>query len=104
MRARNHVFARHPKTSFIALHVGNNAENLASVSECLDRFPNMYVELGARIAELGRQPRNARGFFDKYQDRILFGTDAVPYGTETPQQVFGGDLYEIYLSNGGRIF
>ena len=97
LRARNHVFARHPKTSFITLHVGNNAENLASVSECLDRFPNMYVELRARIAELGRQPRNARGFFDKYQDRILFGTDAVPYGTETPQQVFGGDLYEIYF-------
>jgi predicted TIM-barrel fold metal-dependent hydrolase len=96
LEARNRVFARHPKTSFIALHVGNNAENLASVSECLDRFPNMYVELGARIAELGRQPRTARRFFDKYQDRILFGTDAVPYGTETPQQIFGGDLYEIY--------
>jgi hypothetical protein len=96
LEARNRVFERHPKTRFIVLHVGNDAENLAYVSECMDRFPNMYVELGARIGELGRQPRNARKFFDKYQDRIMFGTDAVPDGYETPQQIFGDQLYEIY--------
>src|SRR5688572_16276609 len=60
LEARNRVFIRHPKTQFIALHVGNNAENLAYVSECLDRYPNMHVEIGARIGELGRQPRAAR--------------------------------------------
>ena len=49
-----------------------------------------------RVGELGRQPRTARKFFDKYQDRIMFGTDAVPDGYETPQQVFGDQLYEIY--------
>jgi len=96
LEARNRMFARHPRTNFIALHVGNNAENLASVSDCMDRFPNMYVDLGARIGELGRQPRTARRFFDKYQDRILFGTDAVPHGLKTPQQIFGDELYEIY--------
>jgi predicted TIM-barrel fold metal-dependent hydrolase len=96
LEARNRVFARHPKTQFITLHVGNNAENLASVSECLDRFANMHVEIGARIGELGRQPRTARKFFDRYQDRILFGTDAVPNGLDTPQQIFGDKLYEIY--------
>jgi predicted TIM-barrel fold metal-dependent hydrolase len=94
--ARNRVLARHPRTTFVVLHVGNNAENLAYVSECLDRFPNMNVEIGARIGELGRQPRTSRRFFDRYQDRILFGTDAVPHGNETPQQVFGDDLYQIY--------
>jgi predicted TIM-barrel fold metal-dependent hydrolase len=96
MEARNRVLARHPKTQFIVLHVGNNAENLAAVSEWMDRFPNMHVELGARIGELGRQPRTARKFFERYQDRIMFGTDAVPGGVETPQQVFGDQLYEIY--------
>lgn len=96
LAARNRLFARHPKTQFVALHVGNNAENLFYVSECMDRFPNMHVELGARIGELGRQPRATRKFFEKYQDRILFGTDAVPNGTETPQQIFGDELYEIY--------
>ena len=96
LEARNHVLARHPKTQFIVLHVGNNAENLPYVSQCMDRYPNMHVELAARIGELGRQPRMSRKFFDKYQDRILFGTDAVPHGVETPQQVFTDQLYEIY--------
>ncbi|HXK12474.1 MAG TPA: amidohydrolase family protein [Vicinamibacteria bacterium] len=98
MDARDRVFARHPKTQFVALHVGHDAENLAFVGESLDRFPNMTVELGARIGELGRQPRTARRFFDRHQDRILFGTDAVPppAGESTPQQVFKDALYEIY--------
>jgi len=96
MAARNRVFARHPKTQFIVLHVGNDAENLAFVAENLDRFPNTVVEMGARLGELGRQPRASRKFFDRYQDRILFGTDAVPKGYETPQQIFGDQLYEIY--------
>ena len=96
LEARNRVIARHLKTHFIVLHVGNNAENLSYVGECMDRYSNMSVELGARIGELGRQPRMSRKFFDKYQDRILFGTDAVPNGTDTPQQIFGGELYEIY--------
>jgi predicted TIM-barrel fold metal-dependent hydrolase len=96
LAARNRMFARHPNTRFIVLHVGNNAENLASVSEHLDGFPNNSVEMGARVGELGRQPRASRRFFDKYQDRILFGTDAVPKGYETPQQIFGEALYEIY--------
>jgi predicted TIM-barrel fold metal-dependent hydrolase len=94
--ARLRVIARHPKTHFILLHVGNS-EDLNWVSEWLDKYPNTSVEIGARIGELGRQPRTARKFFDKYQDRILFGTDAVPNGVETPQQIFGDKLYEIYF-------
>ncbi len=96
LEARNRVFARHPKTNFITLHVGNFAENLKHVAGSLDRFPNMHVEIGARIGELGRQPRASRRFFDRYQDRILFGTDAVPNGHEFPQQIFNDRLYEIY--------
>jgi predicted TIM-barrel fold metal-dependent hydrolase len=96
LEARNRVMARHPKTQFVVLHVGNFAENLANVAENLDRFPNMSVDIAARIGELGRQPRNARRFFETYQDRILFGTDATPHGDEFPQQVFNDQLYEIY--------
>jgi predicted TIM-barrel fold metal-dependent hydrolase len=55
----------------------------------------MYVDIAARIGELGRQPRMARRFFDKYQDRILFGTDASA-GESSPQQIFGDLMYEIY--------
>jgi predicted TIM-barrel fold metal-dependent hydrolase len=95
--ARNRVIARHPKTQFVGLHVGNFAESLQNVSESLDRFPNMFVDIAARIGELGRQPTTCRRFFDKYQDRILFGTDATPHGDEFPQQVFNEKLYEIYF-------
>ena len=97
LEARNRVISRHPRTQFVTLHVGNNAENLGYVGECLDRYPNMHVETGARVGELGRQPRTSRRFFERYQDRILFGTDAVPHGKETPQQIFGEPLYEIYF-------
>jgi predicted TIM-barrel fold metal-dependent hydrolase len=98
MEARDRLLARHPKTLFVGLHVGHDAENLPFVSESLDRFPNFTVELGARIGELGRQPRAARKFFETYQDRIFFGTDAIPppEGESTPQQVFKDELYEIY--------
>jgi predicted TIM-barrel fold metal-dependent hydrolase len=98
LAARDRVYARHPKTQFVSLHVGHDAENLAAVSESMDRFPNMTVELGARIGELGRQPRASRKFFEKHQDRIFFGTDAVPppEGEKYPQQVFKDELYEIY--------
>jgi predicted TIM-barrel fold metal-dependent hydrolase len=96
LEARNRVIARHPKTQFIVLHVGNFSENLANVAENMDRFDNMNVDIAARVGELGRQPRTSRAFFDKYQDRILFGTDATPHGDEFPQQVFNDKLYEIY--------
>ncbi len=72
------VIARHPKTTFVNTHFGNNAEDLASVADKLDKYPNMYVDIDARISELGRQPYTARRFFLKYQDRILFGTDTRP--------------------------
>jgi predicted TIM-barrel fold metal-dependent hydrolase len=93
--ARRNIMRRHPKTQFVCLHVAD-AEDLAYVSECLDSHPNMHVEIAARIGELGRQPRAAYEFINKYQDRVLFGTDAVPGGTDTPQQVFNDQLYEIY--------
>jgi len=94
--ARNRMMARHPKTQFVTLHFGNFSENLQNVAENLDRYPNMSVDMAARIGELGRQPVTARKFFDKYQDRILFATDATPHGDEFPQQVFNDQLYEIY--------
>ncbi len=57
LAARDRVLARHPKTTFIGLHVGHSSENLAAAAAALDRFPNLHVEIAARIGELGRQPR-----------------------------------------------
>jgi predicted TIM-barrel fold metal-dependent hydrolase len=72
------VIARHPKTTFVNTHFGNNAEDLGSVADKLHKYPNMYVDIDARISELGRQPYSARRFFLKYSDRIMFGTDTTP--------------------------
>jgi len=75
MAQRERVLARHPGTTFIGAHIGCNEDNLAYAASMLDRFPNYYVDMSARVAALGRQPYTARKFFLKYQDRILFGTD-----------------------------
>jgi predicted TIM-barrel fold metal-dependent hydrolase len=96
LEARDRVIARHPKTRFVGLHVANNPGNLGYVAACLDRQPNLQVEIGARIAELGRQPRTAGRFFDRYQDRILFGTDVVPSSPRTAGQRFA-EMYEVYF-------
>jgi predicted TIM-barrel fold metal-dependent hydrolase len=72
------LVARHPHTTFIGAHVGCFAENLSWVSALLDRCPNFYVDISARIGELGRQPYTARRFFMQYADRILFGSDMGP--------------------------
>ena len=72
------LVARHPGTTFIGAHVGCYAENLAWVGALLDRCPNFYVDISARIGELGRQPYTARRFFIEYADRILFGSDMGP--------------------------
>ncbi len=75
---RNRAIGKHPGTTFIGAHFGNNPEDLAAVGEWLDRYPNFYVDIDARISELGRQPYSCRRFFIKYQDRIMFGTDTTP--------------------------
>jgi predicted TIM-barrel fold metal-dependent hydrolase len=87
LAARDRVFAKFPKTTFISLHVANWPENLDYVSDVLNRCPNVLVEFGAREAELGREPRRAREFFLAYQDRIMFGTDNTP----------GEEMYRNYF-------
>lgn len=75
MNEQWNVFRKHPNTNFINAHLGWMANDLKRLGEHLDEFPNVYTEIAAVIAELGRQPRFAREFFIKYQDRLLFGKD-----------------------------
>jgi len=75
---RNRVIARHPNTIFIGAHMGTLPEELHTVAMWLDIYPNFYVDVDARISDLGRQPRTARKFLIQYQDRVLFGTDTEP--------------------------
>nr|WP_299382160.1 amidohydrolase family protein [Allomuricauda sp.] len=73
---QHRMFKKHPKTKFVNAHMGWYANDLKRLGELLDEIPNMSVGIAAVIAELGRQPRQAKAFFMKYQDRILFGKDS----------------------------
>ena len=73
---QHRMFRKHPHTTFIAAHFGWYPNDLGKLSKLLDEMPHVNVEFGAVIAELGRQPRAARAFFEKYQDRIMFGKDS----------------------------
>jgi predicted TIM-barrel fold metal-dependent hydrolase len=73
---QHHIFKKHPGTTFINAHMGWMANNLDKAEAHLDEYPNVYFGIGAVIAEFGRQPRRAKAFFIKYQDRILFAKDA----------------------------
>lgn len=76
MNEQHNVFRKHPNTIFINAHMGWYANDLGALSKLMDEMPNMYVEIGAVIAELGRQPDFANAFFTKYHDRVLFGKDS----------------------------
>lgn len=133
LQARNRIIARHPKTQFIGAHMANNSEDLATVSQWLDEYPNLWIEPASRISELGRQPYTSRDFFIRHADRILFGTDGpwpeqrlhyywrfletrdeyFPYSEKSPQpqglwRIYGIDLPDdvlkkIYHENAARL-
>lgn len=73
---QHHIFKKHPNTTFINAHLGWMGNDLTRLGNHLDSYPNVMTEIGAVLAELGRQPRSARQFFIDYQDRILFGKDS----------------------------
>jgi predicted TIM-barrel fold metal-dependent hydrolase len=76
MAERDRLFKKHPKTKFVAAHFGWHANDLGRLGKMFDAMPNLYVETGAILYELGRQPRFAHSFFVKYQDRVMFGKDS----------------------------
>ena len=72
---RDRTLARHPKTLFIACHLGNQGNDLAALSQELDKYPNLYLDISARDYEVGRTPRAAVRFLTRYRNRVMFGTD-----------------------------
>jgi predicted TIM-barrel fold metal-dependent hydrolase len=76
IQEQHNIFRKHKKTTFINAHLGWYGNNLAKLGELMDELPNMHTEIGAVLAELGRQPKFARNWFIKYQDRVMFGKDS----------------------------
>lgn len=99
MGEQHRVFARHPKTTFIAAHLDWLGHDLGRMGALLDKLPNVYADISAVVEELCRQPRFARAWFIKYQDRLMFGKDTwrpAEYGTyfrifETADEYFDHD-------------
>ena len=75
MAKQHRLFARHPKTTFVNAHLGWMGNDLAKLGELLDKCPNVQTEIAAVLYELGRQPRFAREWLIRYQDRVMFGKD-----------------------------
>jgi len=75
MNEQHNVFRKHPETKFINAHLGWYGNDLERLGKLMDELPNMYTEIGAVIAELGRQPKTARNWLIKYQDRVMMGKD-----------------------------
>ena len=72
---RDRMLAKHPETTFIACHLGNQGHDLESLGRALDKYPNLFVDISARDYELGRQPRTAARFLERHKDRVLYGSD-----------------------------
>ena len=88
MAMQEAVIRDHPQTTFVVAHVGSWAENLGQVGRWLEKYPNMYVDVAARLDQLGRQPWTARAFLKQWQDRVLFGTDYEGHFSETRTRSF----------------
>jgi predicted TIM-barrel fold metal-dependent hydrolase len=85
------LVARHPKTTFIGVHFGNNPEDPDRVGQMLEKYPNLFIDTAARVPEIGRQnAEKMRRFFEKYQDRILFGTD-LGVGATQDEMMYGSN-------------
>ncbi|MGH7471842.1 MAG: amidohydrolase family protein [Longimicrobiales bacterium] len=73
---RDNLVRKHPRTRFVIAHMGWHANDLGRLGKMMTEMPNLHTEVGAVLYDIGRQPRMARDFFIKFQDRILFGKDA----------------------------
>lgn len=80
MTERDAMLRRNPGTTFVIAHMGWHANDLARLGRLFDELPNLHTEVGAVLYDIGRQPRAARDFFIRYQDRILFGKDSFQPG------------------------
>jgi len=78
MEALEALVAANPATTFVGVHAGCAAEDLGWVGRMLDAYPNFRIDIAARVAELGRQPRATRSLILRHPDRVLFGIDEFP--------------------------
>lgn len=106
------LLARHPETTFIGAHLASSGDDLERLSGMLRAHANLYVDIAARINELGRQPYSARRFMEEFQDRVLLGTDSGPdprwypvyfQFLETPSEYMNYSIFDPPLQGNWRV-
>lgn len=89
--ARDRMLENNPDLIFIGAHMGSLEWSVAELAQRLDRFPNMAVDLAARMGQIFYQTQanreEVRDFFIKYQDRLLYATDLGDRGNGDPEDL-----------------
>jgi predicted TIM-barrel fold metal-dependent hydrolase len=102
IRARDNMLAKNPDLTFIGCHLGSLEYDVDSLAARLDRFPNMAVDMSARICHLqyqsARDRERVRNFCIKYQDRLLYGTDVGYSGSNNPE-AFKKGMHNTWLDD-----
>lgn len=75
VRTLEQAVSKHPRTTFVACHLANCCYDLSKLGALFDQYPNLYADFSARYAETAPIPRAAARFFEKYRDRLVYGTD-----------------------------
>jgi predicted TIM-barrel fold metal-dependent hydrolase len=102
INARDHLLEKHPDLIFVGCHLGSLEWNVDELAKRLDKYPNMAVDMAARICHLqyqsARDRNKVRDFCIKYQDRLLYGTDLSDEGSGSVQEL-AGNIHETWLDD-----
>lgn len=103
MQSRDHVLDKHPNLHYVGCHLGSLEYSLEKQAEFLDKYPNASFDMAARIVHFQVQNRDSvRAFINKYQDRLLYGTDIVLYdgkGKQSTFLMFRDKVNSVYLND-----
>ena len=78
IKTLENAVSQNPQTKFVACHLANCEYNLEILGKMLDRYPNLYADIAARFGEIAPIPRFMKSFFEKHQDKLVYGTDMGP--------------------------
>lgn len=102
LEARDHLLELHPDLKFIGCHLGSLEWDVEELAKRLDKFPNMAVDMAARISHLQYQSikdrERVRNFCIKYQDRLLYGTDIEDHGGSVAEE-YAHVIHEIWFKD-----
>lgn len=89
--ARDNMLRKHPNLRFVGAHLGSLEWSVDELAKRLDEFPNMAVDMAARICHLQYQAskdwQKVHDFMIKYQDRLIYATDIVTDTSANAQDV-----------------